>query len=36
MEALATVISGSGDKQNVVSFAEPDRAGQDLIRLTPW
>jgi hypothetical protein len=36
MEAVATVISDRGDKQNIVSFAESNRAGQDLIRLTSW
>jgi hypothetical protein len=36
MEAFATVISDRGDKQNIVSFAKSNRAGQDLIRLTPW
>ena len=36
MEALATVISDGGDKQDIVSFAESNGAGQDLISLTPW
>jgi hypothetical protein len=36
MEALATVISDRGDEQNIVAFAESNRAGQDLVRLTPW
>jgi hypothetical protein len=36
MKALAAVISDRSDEQNVVSFAESNRAGQDLIGLTPW
>jgi hypothetical protein len=36
MEAVAAVISDRSDKQNIVSFAESNRAGQDLIRLTSW
>jgi hypothetical protein len=36
METLATVVSDRGDEQNVVSFAESNGAGQDLVRLAPW
>ena len=36
MDALATVVSDRGDKQDIVSFAKSNGAGQDPIRLTPW
>ncbi len=36
MEAVAAVVSGRSDEQNIVSFAESNRAGQDLIGLTSW